>query len=197
LANSRVEVQRCISRLKPGIVVPALLAVGLLVYYGVLAVQYRHASGEVDAMTARIAELSGAAVPVKPPDIEVLRAELEAHERQAADLRTLFSHPQTTDLMAIVSRAAHQAKASLTSMTVGTPQPETVRGTRYQVQPITVTLSAAIADIYRFLDALHEEAPVAGVSDISIANLDTVPSARIQLLFYLHPERVPESNEAD
>ena len=168
-------------------VLALLVGVGLLAYYGTLAVGYWRASQQIDSAEARIPVLS-AQIREPLPDVEVLRQDLTSRQAELAELRQVFSYQEAADIMAVVGQVARDSSVHLTSMAAGTSRSESQGSTRYQVQPVSITLIGKVVDIHGFLSLLQERARVARVDNISVTNLAGQASARLQLMFDLSPE---------
>jgi len=190
------ELQRHLPRVKPWVAAAVLLAMCLLGYYAALGMRYWKASEQTASLTSQIHQLSGKGSEGLPEE-KALAAELESQEQRWEKLYSLFSYPETDDLIAIVSATAQETPVDLMSVAVGDPQQKTRGGIQYQTQPMTITLQGEAPDIYRFLSLLYQEVPVTAVSGFRITGLEGAPSAQVHLLFHLSPQATSENRGAD
>ena len=186
--------QRYLPTLNPWIVMVVLTALGLLGYYAVLGIRYLDASRQSDSLAGKIDQLPRVTSEGVLQNTG-LKAELELQEHKVEELRSLFSYTQTTEILATLSDTAQEARIDLTSMSVGDRTSEILGGSRYSIQPLTLGITGELSRIHRFLSTLHIKLPVTAIRDINMSNLDTTPSAQIQLLLFLSPQNVPEEDD--
>ena len=194
MPKSLVELQRHLSRVKPWVAVAALLAIALLGYYSILGMRYLNASGEVASLNSEIQLLSRRLGPASP-DMEALKAEQESLGQQLEGLRDLYSYQEADDLVAIISDTARETAVALGLVAVADSHLETEGEIQYRIQPMTATIQGKAVDIYWFLSLLQQKVPVASVIGIGFSGLEGLPTAQIQLLFYLSPEAASEKQE--
>ena len=170
-------------KVKPWIVLASLMALCLLVYYGVLGVRYWDASGGVGSLGARADELSNQVKPGPERDLE-LKRELESREASREELTNAFGHREIGEIMALVLDVAGKSGVSISSIAPATPQSAVEGDVPYEIQPMTVSLQGESVAIYRFLSDLFETVPSASVSSLSISGFEGTSSAQVLLLFY-------------
>jgi hypothetical protein len=187
MPQSLTELRQLLSRVKPWVAVTVVLAVALVGYYAIQGARYWRASQDTDSLNSKIRQLSRA-LRSGPAAGETVARQLETQQLRLAELRSSFNYPSTDELVAIVFDTARATSVELASMSVGDQQPRTLGETKFQVQPVALTVQGNMPDIYRFLAMLQERVPVVALSSINLASLDLEPSAQLQLLFYLLPE---------
>ena len=77
-------------------------------------------------------------------------------------------------------------------MQVGNSNINIRESTRYETQPMTVTLEGGTEDLYEFLEVLYSQIPVTDVVNVRITNVDGSPSSQVGLRFFLSPETIVE-----
>ena len=187
MATSLVELRRYIYRVKPWVGVAVLLALPILGYSAVMGMQYSDSSEQVDSLNIEIRRLA-ASLRKAPPNEEALRAGREPREQRLEAVRSLFGDPESVDLVGILSAMAQESGVALTWLDVANKRQQTHGQVRYWTRPVTAKLQGETQDIYRFLRHLQRKMPMARVTSVSISSLEAVPSAQVQLLFYLSPQ---------
>ena len=99
-------------------------------------------------------------------------------------------------MLEAVASTAQESGVALISSSVGDVQTDTLGDMVYQVRPVGITLDGDVINLYRFLTRLQQEIPVVAASKVRLSNLDTSPSAQVQLLFFLSPEPFVEEEQA-
>ena len=196
MSNSFADLQLRLQKLNIWLIVAIAIAVVLLGYYGILATRYYRAYEEVPVLEHQTVRLTRA-MRESLPEEQALKIALESEESYVDALKSLFSYPQTDDMMAIMSTTSQETSVTLLSLALGDAQPEIVDGILYQVQPITVTLQGESDSISEFLHVLHQKVPAFGILAIRMANLDDAPSAQIQFRAYLSPESISEKEQVN
>ena len=196
MSNSFADLQLRLQKLNLWLIVAIAIAVVLLGYYGILATRYYRAPEEVPVLENQTVRLTRA-MRESLPEEQALKTALESEESYVDALKSLFSYPQTDDMMAIMSATSQETSVTLLSLALGDAQPEIVDGILYQVQPITVTLQGESDSISEFLHVLHQKVPAFGILAIRMANLDDAPSAQIQFRAYLSPESISEKEQVN
>ena len=187
-----LRLRQSMSRVRPWVIVGVILAVLLIGYYGVLGIRYARASEERTTFASDIQRLSRS-IKRNVLQLEALEAELEPRERQLDELIEVFSYPITDDLIAVVSAAADQSGVAVTSMQVGNSAVNVRESTKYETQPMTITLEGGTEELYQFLDLLYDHVPVTDVVNVRITNVDASPSSQVSLRFFLSPEMIVEN----
>ncbi len=187
MARSLAQLRENLARVKPWVAVAVLLAIALLGYYAVLGTRYFNASEQVASMNGEIRQLT-AKLREPPLDEEALKAERESQKQQLEAMRSLFSHPKSDDLVGILSATAQETSVTLAKVAVADWRWELQGEIGYWTQPMTAMLHGETVDIYRFLSLLQQKVPVARVTSVNMSGLEAVPSAQVQVLFYLSPE---------
>ncbi len=211
--------QQQFSRSKPWAVLAALMAIGLLGYYIFLGLQYKHASAEEASLSGQVYRLSRLArAPLSLESGQV--DQLESQTRWLAELNSWFDYPRTGSqltklaafpepttvdlksmtiadllLMDLLSTTADEAQVKLVSVTGGELEEETQGVMRFQVKPIVIEIEGYTAHMYRFLNRLDQNPPLATVSNLNIENLDFLPIAEIELRFYYLSPRGAQHTE--
>jgi len=196
MSNNFADLQLRLQKLNLWLIVAIAIAVVLLGYYGTLATRYFQASEEVPSLEAQTLRLTRA-MRESLPEEQALVTALESEESYVDALKSLFSYPQTDDLMAIMSTTSQETSVTLLSLALGDAQPDVVDGILYQVQPITVTLQGESDSISEFLHVLHQKVPAFGILAIRMADLDDTPTAQIQFRAYLSPESISEKEKVE
>ena len=196
MSNSFADLQLRLQKLNIWLIVAIAIAVVLLGYYGILATRYYRAYEEAPVLEHQTVRLTRA-MRESLPEEQALKIALESEESYVDALKSLFSYPQTDDMMAIMSTTSQETSVTLLSLALGDAQPEIVDGILYQVQPITVTLQGESDSISEFLHVLHQKVPAFGILAIRMANLDDAPSAQIQFRAYLSPESISEKEQVN
>ena len=179
---------------RPWIIIAVIVAAGLFLYFAGQGVRYWQARGDVATLQGDIRRLERA-TGVLPSSADEQEAKLETKNLQLDALLQLFEYPATDTLMSIVSDTAGVAGLDLVSMTAEEVVIEPRGEFQYRVRPISVVLEGSTADVREFLSVLYNRVPVVVASNARMVNLDTTPSTRIQLRFYLSPEPVPDDEE--
>ena len=174
--------------------VVALLAAALVAYCLFQGIRYWQLSGRSSDVGTRITELSAPAGAVI--DAERLRDRLESEERRSEALLRSFEGVDSTQLMALTSRAAAAAGVNLASVALDSPYTEVVDGLLYSVLPLNLVAQGEVGRVLDFLSRLHDEAPLGSVGRITLANLDSIPSTQLRFLFY-HSPRVVDEEEGE
>ena len=191
MVSSLTELRQHLSRVKPWVGVAVLLAVALLGYYSVLGMRYLDASERVASLNSEIRQLT-ASLGKPLPDEEALRAERESQEQRLKTVRSLFNYPESDDLVGVFSATAREAAVALGQVTVGDRRLEPLGEIHYWTQPMVATLQGETVDIFMFLSLLQQKVPMAQVVSISMSGLEGLPSAQVQLVFYLSPQAASE-----
>ena len=186
-----LRLRQSMSRVQPWVVVAVILGVLLVGYFGVLGLRYTKASESRTVFASDIQRISRS-LRRNVLQLEALEAELEPRELQLEELIDQFSYPITDDLIAIVSAAADQTGVAVTSMQVGNSNINIRESTRYETQPMTITLEGGTEDLYEFLEVLYSQIPVTDVVNVRITNVDGSPSSQVGLRFFLSPETIVE-----
>ena len=75
------------------------------------------------------------------------------------------------------------------SLAVGDEEDEVLGDLSYHILPMTLSIRGATGNFSRFLSLLRQRVTVITASNIRLSNLESDPSANVQLLFHLSPER--------
>ncbi len=211
--------QQHLSRLKPWVVLAALIAIGLLGYYILLGIQYKRASAEEAFLSDQVYRLSRLArAPLSLGSGQV--HQLESQTRWLAELNSWFDYPRTGSpltklaafpepttvdlksrtsadhlLMDVLSTTAEEAQVKVVPVAGGELEEETRGELRFQVKPIDIVIEGYAANMYRFLNQLDQKPPLATVSILNIENLDFLPIAEIELRFYYLSPRGAQHTE--
>lgn len=167
------------------LVVPALilLAIGLAAYYPYLGYRYWAAQNS-------IASLNGALPTYRQTDTAYIRD----LERDLADQQALreqsdkvFDYSDTDLLTFLAKDALSKARVEIRSVAVGEIENQVVDSLEFEVRPITITLRGRISEIDRAIRFLNRNLSVGAVKRITLTDLDSLPTARIEFVFYLSP----------
>ncbi len=186
MAKSIAGLQQRLSRVKPWVLVAALLGAVLLVYYTVLGARYWQASRDLPAVKERILELTRS-TRGSAPDEQALLSDLEARIQRLDELRGHFGYSQPDDLVAIVSATARETPLSLLSISVGEQQSKAYGDVDYRAQPMTLSLQGDLPSIYRFMALLHHKVPVAHFTSVKLSSGEEGSSGQVQVTFYVLP----------
>ena len=186
-----LRLRQSMSRIRPWVVVAVILGVLLIGYFGVLGIRFTKASESRTVFASDIQRLSRL-LRRNDLQLEALEAELQPRERQLNELIDEFDYPITDDLIAIVSGTADQTGVAVTSMQIGNSAFKVRASTRYETQPMTLTLEGGTDELYDFLDLLYDQVPVTDVVGVRITNVDSSPSSQVTLRFFLSPETIVE-----
>lgn len=186
MAKSIAGLQQRLSRVKPWVLVAALLGAVLLVYYTVLGARYWQASRDLPAVKERILELTRS-TRGSAPDEQALLSDLEARIQHLDKLRGYFGYSQPDDLVAIVSATARETPVSLLSISVGEQQSKAYGDVDYRAQPMTLSLQGDLPSIYRFMALLHYKVPVAHFTSVKLSSGKEGSSGQVQVTFYVLP----------
>ena len=166
------------------------MALLLLGYFLVQGWRYQQASSDISSRTLQLLKvdnsiklivLAGEAASAEPE-----RA-LEEGQRSVEELRPLFSARSAENLMQVVADTAVEADVELTAITPKSTETKVLGDLQFEAQPIAISLQGETADLFRFLNLLQDNVPVAAVSAITIGSLSEFPLAQVQLFFYLSP----------
>lgn len=172
--------------------VAAALTVGLLTYYGVEGWQYWQADHQTQALNTQRVVLSRT-LREELRGQEVLAAQLDEERGGMERLEQLFHHPQTDELIGIVTQTARENQVTLSSIAAGERDLVTRGEVQYQNQPMTIILEGQSQDIYRFFAALHQSLPMVSLASIRMSGGGEAPTqAHVQLDFLLSPQVVEE-----
>ncbi len=175
-----------LARINTWILVVGILALVVGGYYTVLGIRYWNASKQIPDLTAQSNTLLRT-LRSEGPEERDIELELDAQVRTLEQAQALFSYPQTDDLIGILSSTAQSSNIVLASATVGEQLPKVQGEIQYITQPISVSVQGQPDTIFRWLELLHRTVPVVGVPSFRISSLDSIPSARIDFVFFLSP----------
>ncbi len=187
-AETESALRQHLTRIKPWIVVAAILGFVLLGYYLFQGVRYWQAWDQASSLRDEVTKLQ-TTLNSTPSTDSALPEDLAAQQRRLGELKDLFTYIATDDLMGIVSETARASSVQVLSLAVGDEEEEILGDLTYQVLPMTLNISGATDNFIRFLSLLHQKVPVIVASRIRLSNLDSGPAANVQLLFHLSPER--------
>ena len=88
-----------------------------------------------------------------------------------------------------------ESALQLKSISSDASRTEHLGNLEYNVQPVGVTLEGPVDNFSRFLSLLQQKVPVVSANDVRIANLESNPTAKMQLFFYLSPHAIEETKE--
>lgn len=174
-------------RIKPWAVVMLALALPLLSYYGVRGHQfltYRAAEQRLSAQISQLSQVLGK----DTPDPESLEAELEEARLKLEEASDQYDCEHRDHLVALVADAASDAGVHLSAVKVTKPLKKSDGEIRYDLQPLEISVSGSLADIFSFLNLLHLRAPTIEITEVSLDGLDDKPVAQILTAFYLQPQ---------
>ena len=186
MSNSFADLQLRLQKLNIWLIVAIAIAVVLLGYYGILATRYYRAYEEVPVLEHQTVRLTRA-MRESLPEEQALKIALESEESYVDALKSLFSYPQTDDMMAIMSTTSQETSVTLLSLALGDAQPEIVDGILYQVQPITVTLQGESDSISEFLHVLHQKVPAFGI--LAVKGGEKVYHCGGGIVYHRHDEK--------
>jgi Tfp pilus assembly protein PilN len=200
MPQNLAELRQRLSEVKPWAGVAAILAVVLLGYFLFQGWRYLQASAEIAPLTREIQGLDNSILlmvrAAKASEAKLREQALDG-QRSEAELRDLFRRQSPEDLMAIVADTALATAVNLTSMSPEFPETQIRGELQYEVESLSVAVEGATTDLNRFLTSLHENLPVVSVSEIRIDNLDDAPATQVQLVFYLSPSTIEETEQEE
>ena len=168
------------------LVVPALilLAVGLAAYYPYLGYRYWAAQNSIESLNALL-----------PTYRQTDTAYIRDLERDLADQQELrdqsdkvFDYSDTDLLTFLAKDALSKARVEIRSVAVGEIEYQIVDSLEFEVRPITITLRGRTSEIDRAIRSLNQNLSVGAVKRITLTDLDSLPTARIEFVFYLSPD---------
>ena len=191
MVSSLAELRLTLARITPWVAVAVVMAIAFAGYYSYVGVRHWNASqhvnelyGLIPVLSENIARSWSEAVGPKEPE----QAAGDRHE----DVRALFSYSKADDLVATLAAAAQEATVTLGRLVLEDRRTDSIDGIEYDLQPVSLSLQGDTSRILRFLSLIQEKVPIASVSSVKLAGLDTVPSANVQLLFYQSPRDASE-----
>ncbi|MCH8206027.1 MAG: hypothetical protein IH956_03380 [Chloroflexi bacterium] len=177
--------------LKPWVPIAALLAVGILGYYGWLGMRYFNASVQTNS-------LAGQSVPaISQASDEIMKADVESQQQRLTDIIDAFGSSRGSDLIAVVAELAREHDLALDSIAIEKPVPESLGEFRVTALSMSVLVRGEKASVYDFVSALSLKVPMA-VTKFQMDNLgnsDLIPSAQLSVLFYQSPDLASEEDE--
>ena len=191
MALEQSQLAQRFARVKPWIALAAAISLALLAYYLVQGFRYWQALGDTSSMSQELRSLDRKidSLPQTPTggsvDLEVQQAKVQA-------LENIFNYSMTDDLLMVVSAAARESGLELRSIRSDSPRKEVRDGLEYEVRPVGIVTVGPTANLSQFLSMLQQKIPMATAPKVRIAGLDHLPTAQVQLNFYLSPTAVPE-----
>jgi len=190
------ELQDQLSQIKLWAVVAVLGVLALLAFNGYQAKVYWESRQEIQAMNYQMDQIAQSLRGTVQYNSSVQLAN-RTHRLQQLD--GLFHHPQSDELLAMMSSTARLTRVSLGSVSTGDPGVKVIDDVNYVSQPMNLTVKGSTDDIYRFLYALHQQAPVLLVASMNLSNSEDMvgSSADINLVFYLSPQTKSDAQGED
>jgi len=186
------DLKKYLTRVKLWAAAAAALTVALLAYYGVEGLQYWQATHQTQALNTQKVVLSRT-LREGLRGQEVLAVELDEERDGMERLEKVFHHPQTDELIGIVTQTARENQVTLSSVGAGKRDPVTRGEVQYQNQPMTIILEGESQDVYRFFSALHQSLPMVNLASVRMSGGGEAPTqAHVQLGFLLSPQVVEE-----
>ena len=191
MALDQPQLAQRFARVKPWMALAAAISLALLAYYLVQGARYWQALGDTSSINQELRSLdqkinslsqtpTGASV-----DLAVQLAKVQA-------LESIFNYSMTDDLLAVVSATARESGLELQSIRSHSPRKKVRDGIEYEVRPVAIVTVGPTANLSQFLSMLQQKIPVATALKVRIAGLDHLPTAQVQLNFFLSPTAVPE-----
>ena len=194
MAQDLSKIRQTLARVKPWIAVAAVLTLALLGYSLMQGVEYWQASKDAASARQEIRDLETKMRAV-PSEVTSVANELKAQQARLDDLQNLFAISTTDHLMGIISATSRESALELKSISTDTPRSEQLGNLEYDVRPVGVTLEGPVDNFSRFLSLLQQKVPVVSANDVRIGNLETNPTAKMRLFFYLSPHAIEETKE--
>ena len=189
--NSSERLRRYLSTPKYWTRVAMVLAVVLLGYTVVQAMQVRSNGADVEALNSEILQVTRV-LRRTAVDTEASEAKLALQEQALEKVRQGFGEAGSDDLVAVLGATAAETGVALQRVSAGSGRVQTIGEVQYRTQGISLTLTGDRADLFRFLNVLYEKEPVIQVASITISGPASASSAQLQLLFYREPEPARE-----
>ena len=186
------KLQQHLAKVKPWVGVAAVLTLVLLTYYGYLGMQYLGASDEVAVLETQVTEQKVLLRASRMNEAQVETAR-QASEQRLETLRTFFRYPDTDDLVGILSATAQDASVDLQRVIVGNQQTDVAGVVRYTTVSMTAVIEGDLSSIYDFIFLLHQTVPVVRFGSVSLTGVQGIPTAQVELTFFLAPETAGEA----
>ena len=168
------------------LVIPALalIAVGLAAYYAYLGFSYWSAQNSITALNAKIPSYR----QTDTTYVKDLERNLADQQEQRERSNRIFDYSDA-DLLTFLARdALLKAQVDIRSVAVGEIENKVVDTLSFEVRPVIITLRGRLSQIDLAIRNLNQELSVGAVKRITLTDLDRIPTARIDFVFYLSPD---------
>ena len=169
------------------VLVAAVLALGLTIYYGVMGVKYWNATRAEGAVREEIRTVS-ASLQRSLPDENLALAQVAQQrsllERQMAP----FPERESTQVLDLITSIASGAGVDVSS--VGEPAcgAEVFNGVRFLTQPFSLVVFGSPTRVFNFLDGLHRAIPGLDVRSVGFAEDEDATVAHLEIVVFMLPE---------
>ena len=161
-----------------------LIAIGLAAYYPYLGYRYWVAQDHI----ANLNEVIPTYRQTDTTYMQGLKRGLADQQERREQSNRVFDYSDTDLLTFMAKDALLKARVEIRSVAVGEIENRTVNGLEFDVRPITVTLRGRISELDRAIRSLNQHLSVGAVKRITLTDLDSLPTARIEFVFYLSPD---------
>ena len=179
-------------KIKPWIPIAAVIAIGLVSYYGYMGFRYWSDSTLLEDLSARLTQVS-----VREPDFVSQEAHLDSQKEIISEITRPFDFPDADQLTALITQTASESEVDIKSITAIESTPEVSDGILYQVHAYKLAISGDLESMFEFVTRMSQTIGVTKVDGFKITNPLESPSGSIDLAFYLSPEIDPESLEQE
>ncbi|MCH7800169.1 MAG: hypothetical protein IIC24_01365 [Chloroflexi bacterium] len=176
------------------LVVPALIliAIGLAAYYPYLGYRYWSAQSNIVSLYRLLPTYR----QTNTTNLQDLKRDLADQKELREQSNKIFDYSDTDLLTFLAKDAISKARVEIRSVAVGEIQNQIVDSLEFDVRPITITLRGQTSEIDRAIRFLNQHLSVGAVKRITLTDLDSLPTARIEFVFYLSPNP-SEDDSAD
>ncbi len=190
------EARIYLSKLKAWAVIATLAAIIVVSFYSLEGWRYWQTWQESKVMNQQIDQIS---VKLQRANTmaEIAAGDLDLHQQRLEYLEEMFNQSDSNMLIGILSNISWDTGIELATITAGEPISDEIGSNRYTTQPISLDAQGDIEDIYHFMSVLQEKLPIVSVTNLNISSPGPDAKAQIQLMFYMSPEPITDTEGAN